>query len=113
MIRTNAPTGYARTPYSVSPRLKLHSFGPMKRKNWVAFMPVHFAVAKCPSSWKKMQTISSTTKTNAHQLHAASSPSSATITPIPITARMPPVVSSAFGSFSLAPPARISSRNLW
>ena len=46
MIRTNAPTGYARTPYSVSPRRKLHSLGPMKRKNCVAFMPVQRAVMK-------------------------------------------------------------------
>ena len=38
--------GYARTPYSVSPRRKLHSFGPMNKKNWVAFMPVQRAVAK-------------------------------------------------------------------
>ena len=34
----------ARTPYSTSPRLKLHSLGPKPMKNWVTFMPAHLAV---------------------------------------------------------------------
>ena len=44
MMRTKAPSGRARTPYSVSPLRKLHSRGPNPMKNCVAFMPVQRAV---------------------------------------------------------------------
>ena len=56
MMRTNAPTGNTRTPYSVSPRRKLNSFGPMNKKNWVTFIPVLRAVTKWPSSCRKIET---------------------------------------------------------
>src|SRR5579875_4150204 len=41
----------ALIPYSVSPRRTDHSRGPKPRKYSVTFIPLHLAVAKCPSSW--------------------------------------------------------------
>ena len=67
MIRTNAPSGRARTPYSVSPRRKLHSRGPKPRKNWVAFIPVIRAVTKCPVSCRNTEIRIPMTKTNIHR----------------------------------------------
>ena len=110
MMRTKAPTGYARTPYSVSPRRKLHSFGPMNKKNWVAFMPVHRAVLKWPSSCKKIEISSPMTKTNAHGLHMYSATSSTAMMPKPMNAVGPPAVGSRSGLS--APPAITSLRNL-
>ena len=84
MIRTNAPSGSSRTPYSVSPRWKLHSRGPNPRKNWVAFIPVALAVTKCPVSWRKTETRMPTANTNIHGLIANSQANRATIPATPI-----------------------------
>jgi hypothetical protein len=79
MIRTNAPSGSRRIPYSVSPRRKLNNRGPMKMKNWVTFIPVSRAVTKCPSSWRKIDTSRPSTNTSAHLLYAPRSTSRATM----------------------------------
>ena len=72
MMRTKAPSGSARTPYSVSPRRKLHRRGPKPRKNCVAFIPVSRAVTKCPVSWRKTEIRMPTAKTNIQMLTTAS-----------------------------------------
>ena len=71
MMRTKAPSGSARTPYSVSPLRKLHSRGPNPMKNCVAFIPVQRAVMKCPSSCRKIEISTPTTNTNHQMLNSA------------------------------------------
>ena len=110
MIRTNAPSGSARTPYSVSPRRKLHRRGPNPMKNWVAFMPVHLAVTKCPSSWKKIAISTPTTNTNHHTLSTARNTSSPMRPITPSAPRQPPTSSSS-GDSVTDPPATTSFWN--
>jgi len=110
-MRTKAPSGSALTPYSVSPRRKLHSRGPKKRKNWVAFIPVQRAVRKWPSSWRKIDTTRPTTNTKIQMLTNASHTNRARMAAIASQPCQPPA--SASSPFSVtAPPAMISPRAL-
>ncbi len=110
MIRTNAPRGSARTPYSVSPRWKLHSRGPKPRKNCVAFIPVMRAVTKCPASWRKTEIRIPTAKTNIQRFTMASQTSSPMISSPPSAPCHPPLSGSAAGASVTDPPAMTSLR---
>src|SRR5215467_13986509 len=76
VILTNPPSGSAFTPYSVSPRRVDQIVVPKPTKNWVAFMPNAFAVAKCPASCSMTETSNATTKmsTPIRKLTAATLP---------------------------------------
>ena len=56
VIFTKPPSGSQPIPYSVSPRLKLHSFGGKKRKKRSTRIPVHLAAMKCPNSCRTIST---------------------------------------------------------
>ena len=110
MIRTKAPSGSARTPYSVSPRRKLHRRGPKPRKNWVAFMPVIRAVTKCPVSWRKTEIRMPTTNTNIQMLTTASHAEQAEDADAAEGAGQRPPTSSSSGVSVTDPPAITSLR---
>jgi hypothetical protein len=62
VIFTNPPSGSALMPYSVSPRLVDQIVEPKPTKNWVAFIPNAFAVAKWPASCSMTEMSRATTK---------------------------------------------------
>ena len=90
MMRTKAPSGSRRTPYSVSPRWKLHRRGPKPMKNWVTFMPVDRAVTKWPVSCRKTDTRMPTRNTNIHTFDTASQANSARMASPAISPARPP-----------------------
>ena len=72
MMRTNAPRGRARTPYSVSPAAEAPQTGAEAEEELGGLHPGHRAVTKWPISWRKTDTRMPTTKTNIHRLTTAS-----------------------------------------
>ncbi len=76
-------------------------------KNWVAFIPVHRAVEKWPSSCRKMAINTPTTNTSHQMLNSANTPIKPTIAATPSAPRSPPTSSSS--GFSTTDPPAITS----
>ena len=109
-MRTKAPRGNARMPYSTSFRRMLHTRGPNPMKNCVTSIELRRAVTKWPTSCRNIDMSKPITNTNVHGFLTASHDNNASTS---IPAKCPCLVARGSASPPTAPPAAISDLKRW